>query len=619
MPPSYNIDQLPFDSDAPVPEMSKEYRENLLETRSIVSTAASSVAPSTVFRGKPILVVGLGVALSIALILVGLFVHIFVTHEYAQNGGYIFTAASLGSTLAIAHALGAAILLTLPVVSGLHSYRLAWHWLKASADTGHDTGHDRPTPFQLGVIMNLLNGANLPAFWGGMRYMYGIGSTKRSAYRPPILRRAMFVLALTLFVSHAYVVLDIALSAASQATSFTQLNAYDGAWPQLSRQINSSMCATSDGAVAAGINLCGLEVPGDAPFSGSLPEALRTLTNNSETNAVAFGNDGTAFIVPASIPGDVAFLGSSYGVLSSCQSITPECVGQGPYEGQLNLSCPATAFFNAAFDATTNQYPFGILDLNGQVYPIPYEVSTNPFNFGGVVSSQAYSADDDTFVGNTGFFAHSGIDYNVLTCSVTVLEVSYAYFNGTFTIDPWNTTASTNLDIVHALGAMTTAAFLQERVPAAIDGATEDYAAAFGRELSRELIAFTAALYEPAPPQEVQRVKAVLGTRIPLAVLVLMLVLVVGYCVLILLLTCTAAAASSASPYTLLARARLSSPLTAIHAAYARCEAHRTWESTSARLFSTETGLDRLCVGPTTTSAGGLAFGVTRAVVAPSA
>jgi hypothetical protein len=87
---------------------------------------------------------------------------------------------------------------------------------------------------------------------------------------------------------------------------------------------------------------------------------------------------------------------------------------------------------------------------------------------------------------------------------------------------------------------------------------------------------------------------------------------------LVLFLTISAVLASSASPYTLLARSRLADPLTAVHTAYGRVEAHRTWERSAQRLFSVETGLDRLSVGPTTSSAGGLAFGVSRAVVAPS-
>ncbi|KAJ7494308.1 hypothetical protein B0H11DRAFT_2004098 [Mycena galericulata] len=617
MPPSYNISNLPFDIEGPVPAPTKEDPE-LLETRSIVSTQ-SSIPPSTVFRGKDILLTGLTIVFSILILLLGLFIQIFVAHEYLHRGPDIITAAPLGSTLAIVHALAVLLLLTLPVTVGLQSYRLAWAWLTASVDNGHN----RPTPFQLGIIMNLLHGANFSALWAGMKYMYGICSIKRSSYRPPVLRLAMFVLAFALFTAYGFALLDIALSISSAPISFSQLNDYMGDWPQLSLQINASMCATTSGEIAPGINLCGLQTATGTPFAASLPEALSTLTNNSATNAVAFGNDGTAFIAPAAIPEGFAYYANSYGVLSDCQSITSQCVGSVPSSGSdnsLTLNCPASASFNAAFNTTTNSYPFGILDGDGDVYTTPYLVNSNPFNFGGVVQSQAYSSPANSFVGSTGFFVDNNVGYNVLSCTVAVRDIGYTYLNGSFTIDPWNSTAS-DLDLTRIIGAMTSAAFLQDRIPAAIEGAGltgGDYAAAFGRELSRQLIAYTSSLYMPAAPQEVQTVVPVVGSRLPLPLLVLMLLFIAVYCIFVLALTVSAVLASSASPYTLLARARLAEPLTAVHTAYGRTEPHRTWERSNERLFSVETGSDRLSVGPTTSTAGGLAFGVSRAVSEPS-
>ncbi|KAJ7490951.1 hypothetical protein FB451DRAFT_1361661 [Mycena latifolia] len=620
MAPSHNSSgDLLFDFQGPTSIPTKEQR-NVFDTASIASSTAS-VAPSTTFRGKRLLLLGLGIFLSIGLLLAGLFIHIFVTHEYVHQGLEIITAAPLGSTLAIVHALAVFMILTLPFVVRLESYRLAWAWLVASADSGHN----RPTPFQLGVIMNILNGANLPAFWGGLKYMFGICSTKRTSYKPPLLRSAMFVLTFALAITYGFVVLDIILSILSSSIAFSQLTDYYGTWPQVSRQINSSMCATTSGAVSSGINLCGLQVAGSDPFANSLPEALRTLTNNSASNAVAFGNDGTAFIVPASIPDDIAYYATSYGVFSDCQSITPQCVGSGPSYGPveyLALSCPASANFNATLNTTDNTYPFGILDANGNEYTTPYLVDTNPFNFGAVVASQAYTSDPDTFVGNTGFFTHGNLGaVNVLTCAVTVRSVSYTYFNHTFTVDPRNTSTVTDLDITRGVGAMTAAAYLAIRVPAAIEGAGlagGEYAAAFARELSRELIGFTAALYAPGTPQEVQAVRPVLGARLPLVLLILLAILTAAYCGFVLFLAGSAVRASSASPYTLLARNRLAEPLTAVHTAYARGEPHRTWEKDTQRLFSVETGLDRLTVGPMSSHAGGLAFGVSRAVAAPA-
>jgi hypothetical protein len=115
---------------------------------------------------------------------------------------------------------------------------------------------------RLGLIMKITHGANFSALWEGLRYMYNICSIKRTSYKPGILRRAVFILALGLGFAHSFVVLDIALSISSKTMSFSQLGDYSGTWPLLSRQINSSMCATTSDALAPGVNLCDLQVPG---------------------------------------------------------------------------------------------------------------------------------------------------------------------------------------------------------------------------------------------------------------------------------------------------------------------------------------------------------------------
>jgi hypothetical protein len=114
----------------------------------------------------------------------------------------------------------------------------------------------------MGLIMNVLHGADLSALWGGSKYTFGLGSKKRTSYKPPLLRSAIFTLALALAVTYGFVVLDIVFSILSTPIAFSQLSGYHGTWPQLSRQINSSLCATTSGALVTGTNLCGLQVVG---------------------------------------------------------------------------------------------------------------------------------------------------------------------------------------------------------------------------------------------------------------------------------------------------------------------------------------------------------------------
>jgi hypothetical protein len=180
---------------------------------------------------------------------------------------------------------------------------------------------------------------------------------------------------------------------------------------------------------------------------------------------------------------------------------------------------------------------------------------------------------------------------------------------------------STNLDLTRTVAAMSGSGPLPSRVSAAVEGAglaSDDYASAFAAALSRELIGLTAALYAPADALALQRAAPAPFTRLPLVPLALLAACAAAHALFVLVLTLRAARACAGSAFTLLARNRLADPFTAVHAAYGRLETHRTWERSKARLFSSETGLDRLSVGPTTTSAAGLAFGVSRAVAAPS-
>ncbi|CAK5279169.1 unnamed protein product [Mycena citricolor] len=583
----------------------------IAENMSALSTQSSDTASSFGFRGKRIMLTGLSVTAGIALLTIGLSLHVFVVNEFALHGTEIVTTARLGPVLAVTYALAFFLVASVPFVVRMLSCRLAWSWLKSSVDAN---GLDRPTPFQLGIIMDVLRSGDIAALLAGLRYM---SSDKRSSYRPPIFRYALGVLGLTLGLAYTFVVVLIIFGGVSHALSFSQVGAYSGSWPKFSRQINATACATTAGAVVAGINFCGLYATGTNPFGASLPEGLRTLTNTSLTNAVGIANDGTALIIPASLPVNLAFYASTYGISTSCQSVTQQCVSSASNSSNfLALSCPPSVAFDAAYNTTTGSYPFGIIDPSGTVYSAPYLVDSNSFRFGAVVQSQAYDGDANSFVDNTGFYTYgaAGVSYNVLTCTVTVRQASYSYFDGAIIIDPTNSTTVADLNVVRSIAAMTTAEFLSERVPLAVDGTGADYPAAFAKELSREMIAFSAALFAADAAAEVRSVQRVLGSQLSLPVLCVMLALVVAYCILTIVLATSSVLAAGASPYTMLASKRLSEPTCAVNAAYGRSEIHRTWEQTNERMFSVETGLDRLIVGPMSFAAGGLAFGVARGV-----
>ena len=104
------------------------------------------------------------------------------------------------------------------------------------------------------------------------------------------------------------------------------------------------------------------------------PEGLRTLNNASVLNSVAFADDQTALIVPATalIPDNVAFSSSAYGVHTTCQSITSQCFDPRYPGGEAApvFQCGASTNFKYStytWNGTTLE-PFGALNSSG-IFP----------------------------------------------------------------------------------------------------------------------------------------------------------------------------------------------------------------------------------------------------------
>jgi hypothetical protein len=88
--------------------------------------------------------IGLAIFLAILAPLAGLLIQILVVHNFRLSSDSLITSASLGPTLAIAHACSTITSITVPLVLGIEAYRLSQGWLEASR-TG---GENRPTPLQ---------------------------------------------------------------------------------------------------------------------------------------------------------------------------------------------------------------------------------------------------------------------------------------------------------------------------------------------------------------------------------------------------------------------------------------------------------------------------------------
>ena len=99
------------------------------------------------------------------------------------------------------------------------------------------------------------------------------------------------------------------------------------------------------------------------------PEGVRTLTNTSIINAVAFSDDQTALMVPApsAHSPDLEYTADTYGIQTSCQSVTMQCINPAiltPHYA-MALTCSPEVNFNAS------RTSFGVLNSTGGVWQRP--------------------------------------------------------------------------------------------------------------------------------------------------------------------------------------------------------------------------------------------------------
>lgn len=121
-------------------------------------------------------------------------------------------------------------------------------------------------------------------------------------------------------------------------------------------------------------------------------------------------------------------------------------------------------------------------------------------------------------VNNTGFFVHGQMGaWNVLLCSVHVVSASYRrYTNGSFTT---LTATSENLNMTKRIATMVGTGYLTDRVPNAVEGTgliSGNYVSSFALELSRELAAMSASIYEPGHTVSLVQFMPIIGTKLPL-------------------------------------------------------------------------------------------------------
>jgi len=156
---------------------------------------------------------------------------------------------------------------------------------------------------------------------------------------------------------------------------------------------------------------------------------------------------------------------------------------------------------------------------------------------------------------------------------------------------------------------------LQNELQTFVDGQglqTGDYANAYGLELSRELLALSASIFEPVQATDVYSLRQIVGSNLNLVPFILYVSTVFLFCVVVVIICVLSYRASQRVAYVKLAHIRVTSPLPLVHLLFGPIDPARTWKDEGSSLFSVETEDDRLNVGPMLTAHDEMAFGIAR-------
>ncbi|TFK38978.1 hypothetical protein BDQ12DRAFT_722828 [Crucibulum laeve] len=567
--------------------------------------AAKSKAHSSSSVAR-VLCFGAGIVLLLVAMIIILLSYLCFAHECHMSGKTaLISTAALGKTLTISQVASHVAPITVPLVMGLCSYHVGARWMDSST-TG---GPNRPSPLQLGLLLQILSSANIAALFSSMKSIHSARSKSRLS-TPPMLRHSMMLLFIFLCTSYVISAADAWLHASSKAITLESTTAYIGSSPELfGRAMNTTRCDRSRYTSALTQNTCGLLSGGSGGDGRARMEGLRTISNSSSMNRVMYADDRTAILVPQSLPSNITYTATTLGVKASCRSITRECLAPVPSvndsldygpNARLKLDCQGEAVFNAT-DVSGQE----ALDVQGNGIS-GYEISSNPFFAGAVITSQAYLDAEDEFYPNTGWFVHGNNGaWNVVYCNVSTLNVLYRHSSpDIFTVIQSSPTDLETAQYMVTFGFETPSTWVADRVDGAglvtdpnTNSTGDTYEEAYSLELGRQVLARGAVIYQSAPTSEISSKNIVIGSRLRMAPLVLMIAAMVTYICFVLFILIQALASVLNAPLVRLASLYVNDPLTIIHTLYGKGDASSTWEYETKKRFGEESEQDRLAVG----------------------
>ncbi|PPQ66040.1 hypothetical protein CVT26_010796 [Gymnopilus dilepis] len=542
--------------------------------------------------------------------------YICVMHQCKMVRLSLVSTAPLGHVLGISQVTSHVAPISVPIVMGLFSYLLAAKWLSSS----QTEGQNRPSPMQLGLLLTLCSGANFSALFSSIKYVFGIGQPSgngKAPRHPPILHQSILFLGSLLTVTYIAAGADAWLHNTSKSISIVSISSYSSvATANFGREINSTLCDPSqyvNGSV--GQLTCGLISGGSGGSGRTLAEGVRVVSNSSSLHKVVYADDQTAIIIPNTLPDNITYTAQTIGVKSQCRSITRQCV-YGIQEGQLvdygpdaaaNINCTRSGI---AFNSTAAERSLCALDSQGNCI-FGYDVTSNT---GEIIVSNAYlDAAEDTW-----WFVHGNNGaWNVVYCNVTTLQVNYTYASSRFRLR--SSTPTSVFAAQRIMGGGLRSSSGDTVISDAVDGAglqtNTTYEQAYALELSRQMLARGAYIYQPANVELIANEKVVNGSNLQVIPLVLFNAALLVFACQIIYISVRIILAARGIQYVRLAALYLSNPLATVQTLYGHPDPLNSWETDSTKRSGPETEADRLRIGPvplSTNGQPGSAFAVTK-------
>jgi len=175
-------------------------------------------------------------------------------------------------------------------------------------------------------------------------------------------------------------------------------------------------------------------------------------------------------------------------------------------------------------------------------------------------------------------------------------------------------TVDASLDHTKLVASTMDLEYMENYIPDRVEGAglySGNYADSYALELSRQLVAFSASIYEPSLVQSANDYDQMLGSRLEIIPLVLYLVAIFLFSLVTLVIGILSLIAFHSTPFVDLGHKRITSPIPLFYYLFGPVDPRTTWEKDHLNLFLAETENDRLNVG-TVDLDGQRVFGVAR-------